>query len=251
MRNRMSLVVAILAVVALVGVACGDQAETRATKGVSLSIKSPRAGANVSGNVVSLDIATAGIDIVKADGDTSGKTGHFHVFIDREPVAAGALIERAADVAHSADNPVVLAGLGVGNHTLTVVLGDGAHRRIGTASARTTVDVKGPSLDATAPATIPAGKPLSIDVTVQGVTLVAADGDTSGRSGHIHVFVDRSPTPAGQPIPRETGIIHTATSPVAIEGLTPGEHTIWLVLGDGVHVPFSARVEDKVTVTVQ
>ena len=43
----------------------------------------PRHRRLVKGNVVSLDLASTGLTIVKADGDTSGKTGHYHVFIDR------------------------------------------------------------------------------------------------------------------------------------------------------------------------
>src|SRR5947209_65090 len=40
---------------------------------------------SVQGNVVTIPVTVKGIDIVKANGDTSGKTGHFHVFIDKEP----------------------------------------------------------------------------------------------------------------------------------------------------------------------
>jgi hypothetical protein len=249
MHTRKALML-ILAALALLAAACGDTARTTAQNGPSLTISSPRTGSITQGNVVRLDLEATGIDIVKADGDTSGKTGHYHVFIDREPVAAGALIERAAGIVHSADDPVVLTGLSVGYHTFTVVLGDGGHRRIGNASARTQVEVKGPSVDATAPATSAAGQPLSVDVTVQGVTLIAADGDVSGKTGHLHVFVDRDPTTAGQAIPKEAGIIHTAATPITVEGLTTGEHTIWVVLGDGVHVPFAPMVADKLTVTV-
>jgi hypothetical protein len=248
MNTRKTLTL-ILAALALLLAACGDTAGT-AQNGPSLKIASPKTGSNADGNVVRLDLTATGINIVKADGDTSGKTGHFHVFIDKEPVAAGAVIERTAGIVHSADNPVVLTGLSVGYHTFTVVLGDGGHRRIGNASARTQVEVKGPSVDASAPATSAAGQPLSVEVKMQGVTLVAADGDTSGKTGHLHVFVDRDPTAAGQAIPKEAGIIHTAATPIKVEGLTAGEHTIWVVLGDGVHVPFAPMVADMLTVTV-
>jgi hypothetical protein len=32
--------------------------------------------------------------------------------------------------------------------------------------------------------------------------------------------------------------------------LVPGEHTIWVVAGDGIHTPPAAGVMDKVTVAV-
>lgn len=249
MRSRWNLILGIAAL-AIAAVACGDQATTESDGAQTLRITSPRNGSNVEGNVVRLDMSVSGIEIVKADGDASGKTGHFHVFIDREPVAAGAVIDRSPGVVHSADDPIVLTGLTAGYHTFVVVLGDGAHRRVGNASARTQVEVKGPALDATAPATSPVGQPVSIDVKVQGVTLVAADGDISGKTGHLHVFVDREPTAAGQAIPKEAGVIHAATSPIKVEGLAAGEHTLWVVLGNGVHVPFAPLVADKLTVTV-
>jgi hypothetical protein len=85
---------------------------------------------------------------------------------------------------------------------------------------------------------------------VKGVQLVKADGDTSGRTGHLHAFVDKDVT-AGQPIPvGDAAIVHSATSPVMVTGLTPGAHTIRIVLGNGNHVPFDPPVVDTVTVTV-
>jgi hypothetical protein len=205
---------------------------------------------SVKGNVVDLDLAATGITIVKPDGDTSGKTGHYHIFIDREPVAPGQVVAKEPGIVHSPQNPTKLTGLSVGRHRLVVVLGDGSHRRIGSSSAEATVAVEGPSIHAKAPATVTAGSPVVVDVAVTGVTLVKADGDATDKTGHLHVFVDREPTATGQPIPKEAGIIHTAEKRIAIPGLTAGEHTIWVVLGNGVHVPFDAPVLDKMTVTV-
>ena len=89
-----------------------------------------------------------------------------------------------------------------------------------------------------------------LTVKVEGVTLAKADGDTSGKTGHLHVFVDRDPTAAGQPIPKEAGVIHTTDTTISVPDLAPGEHTLWVVLGDGNHFPFAPAVLDKVTVTV-
>jgi hypothetical protein len=172
------------------------------------------------------------------------------VFIDRDPPAAGTVIPKEPGIVHSVDNPVLLTGLSVGTHELTVVYGDGTHARIGSAEATITVDVKGPSIDATAPATAKAGAPVAMNVAVNGVNLVAADGDTSGKTGHLHVFIDRDPTAAGQPIPKEDDIVHTTETAITLPGMAAGEHTIWVVLGDGAHVPFDPQVMDKVVITV-
>ena len=245
------------AAVALALAACGDSDDSAKTEATtarpaasSLTIVGPPTGSVVKGNVVSLDLEGRGVDIVKADGDTSGRTGHYHVFIDREPVPDGVAIPREAGIVHTTDDPVALPGLAVGTHRVVVVYGNGAHVRMGTAQAETTVKVEGPSLEATAPATSPAGQPVVVDVKLEGLTLVKADGDTSGRTGHVHVFVDREPTPAGQAIPVEAGIIHSAATKIEVPGLSPGEHTLSVVAGDGVHVPLNPRVMDKVTVTV-
>ena len=254
MRHKVVLLIAVLA---LIGAACGDDDDEKAAattsttvEGPTVRIVSPDDGASIKGNVVALDLATDSIEIVKADGNTSGESGHFHVFIDKEPVAPGATIDKVPGIVHSTEDPLRVTGLAAGKHTFVVVLGDGAHKRIGSAQDTVEVTVEGPSLDATAPPTIAAGQPLSIDVTVAGVELVKPDGDTSGRTGHLHVFVDKEPTP-GAPIPAgDPAIIHSATSPIVVSGLTSGEHTIWVVLGDGTHVPFDPPVADRLTVTV-
>ena len=204
----------------------------------------------VRGNVVSFDLAANGVRIVPADGDTSGASGHYHVFIDRDPPPPGAPIPKEPGIVHTADGHVTLSGLAVGPHHIAVVLGDGAHRRLGAALVQADVTVQGPSVTATAPATIAAGDPVPIQIGVEGVTLVPADGDTSGRTGHLHLFVDRSPTPAGQPIPKEDGIVHTTDTAVTLPAMAPGEHSVWVVVGNGAHVPLDPPVMAKVTFTV-
>jgi hypothetical protein len=96
----------------------------------SLKIESPAEFATVAGGAADIKVLVNGVTIVKADGDTSGKTGHFHVFIDRNPSKVGEVIPKDPDVVHSADNPIHVTGLTPGKHTLIVVLGDGAHHRI-------------------------------------------------------------------------------------------------------------------------
>ena len=227
--------------VALAG--CGDSQD-------SLDIVAPAAGSTVKGNVVSLDLEAKGVTIVKADGDASGRTGHYHVFIDRDPVPAGTPIPNEPGVVHTTADPIIIPGLAIGPHRFVAVYGDGKHVRMGGAQVETTVKVNGPSLDATAPFASRVGQPVVVNVAVEGFTIVEADGDTSGRTGHLHVFVDREPTPAGQAIPVEAGIIHSAETRIEVGNLAPGEHILWVVAGDGAHVPLNPRVMDELTVTV-
>jgi hypothetical protein len=262
-----------LVLLALVGAACGDDADEDAgpNPAALVRLRAPATGTEVEGNVVKLDVSASGVEIVKADGDTSGRTAHYHVFIDRPPVAPGEAIpvgaakeethegdgehaegaEALIPVVHTAASPILLTGLHAGQHQIYVVLGDGTHHRLGRSFAHTSVHVKGPSVDASAPATAKVGEPIKVDVDVDDVRLVAANGDTSGATGHLHVFIDREPTPAGEMIPREPNIIHTAETSIEVPAFTaPGEHTLTVVLGDGNHQPFDPPVMDKLTIQV-
>ena len=219
----------------------------------SLEITDPPS--SVDGNVVSLQANVKGIEIVKADGDTSGDSGHFHVFIDRDPVDVGEVIPKEPGIVHSAENPIKIYGLSEGEHTLTIVIGDGTHKRIDeNLEEEVTVDVKGPSVDGSAPATIKEGDDLTVGLKWEGVEIVKADGKRSKDTGHLHVIVDPKTTPEGGDAigaPVENKVIHTTENEVVVSGLTKGEHTLWVVLGDGQHYAFDPPVMDKLTVTVE
>src|SRR5688500_15875810 len=83
---------------------------------VHLAMTRPEPKVTVEGNVVDLDLAASNIAIVKADGNRTGRSGHFHVFVDKDPVKQGELIPVAPGVIHSADDPVRVAGLTRGTH---------------------------------------------------------------------------------------------------------------------------------------
>jgi len=250
-RRRLALLV--VACASLLLAACGDGNDMSAgpNPDAVLRLHGPATGTIVRGNVVTLRVVAEGVRIVKADGDTSGRTAHYHVFVDRTPVAPGAVIPKNANVIHTAVAPITLTGLAPGQHQLFVVLGDGTHHRLGRSMVHTSVHVKGPSVRVSGPATATVGQGFQIKVKVWSVKLVAANGDTSGATGHLHVFIDRMPTPADEPIPNTSGVIHTPKTTIDIPPFTtPGEHTLWVVLGDGNHVPFAPPVMDKLTVVV-
>ena len=255
-RVRRVRLLAGMTMVALVAAACGGDDQFREgegskvieTAGIELSASAP---STVEGNVVTLELEAEGIDIVPADGDTSGRAGHFHVFVDRTPVRGGEEIPREPGIIHSAEGTVVVPGLDVGRHELHVVLGDGAHMRIGDYQETLVVTVRGPSVDASVPAQITANTPFPVDVAVEGVELKPADGDTSGKTGHLHLFIDKEPPEPGAGIPTgDPAIIHSAVSPITVPGLASGEHTLWVVLGNGAHQVWDPVVMDRIAVTV-
>jgi hypothetical protein len=204
-----------------------------------LAIVAPAAGTVIGGNVVRLDVTSSGISIVGADGDTSGRTGHYHVYIDREPVEPGEVIRVEEGIIHTTDDPIVIPGLSVGPHRLTVVYGDGTHRRIGFTEAGTSFTVSGPSIDASAPPVVLNGQPVTITVKVEGLAFP--------EDGFLYVLVDRDPPPAGEPIPDD--VLQTSETTIAIPDLAPG-HTVWVVAGSADRIPLDPPVMDKVTVTV-
>lgn len=224
--------------------------------GPSVKIASPANEGQIKGNVVELDLEAQGFEIKPADGDTSGKSGHYHVFIDRPALAVGEVIPREAGIVHSADDPIKIPGLTVGRHKFTVVLGDGAHKRITDALAEVEVDVQGPSVKVTdAPAEAPAAGDFTFHVQVDGVELVGAANDQGapGTTGHLHLYVDTDSPPVadGQPIPMDGKHLHSADDEFTFRGLAAGEHTIWVVLGDKTHVPFDPLVADRFTISLK
>lgn len=229
--------------------ACGSSTSSEPS-GPHVTILSPADRSTVGGNVVELKVRATGVEVVKADGDTGGRTGHYHVFIDRTPTDVGRTIPKEAGIVHSAESTIAIPGLSAGYHSFTVALGDGAHRRLDIPAASISVLVSGPSVRATAPRKVTAGEPVNVALSVEGIEIIKPNNDTSGATGHFHLFVDRPPVRAGQVIPKEPGIIHSAESTVPVPDLTPGDHTIWVVVGDGTHRALSPLVADRITITV-
>ena len=90
-----------------------------------------------------------------------------------------------------------------------------------------------------------------LTMEVSGISIVPADGDTSGKSGHFHVFADIPPVEEGVVIAQGTGVVHSATNPIRFPDLPPGEHTLTVVIGDGNHTRILPGVEAKTTVTIE
>lgn len=215
---------------------------------LSVSIESPSAGDRVTGNVVTLEVAAEGLEITEPDGDISGETGHFHVFVDRDSVATGETISDDPGVLHFAANSVRVPGLGIGPHKLTVVLGDGSETRIGRTSDSVEIEVAGPSIDASAPESAPLATGFQLATSVSGVE--AGDAETGN---HLDLVIDpdSEPEAAGQPIPADANNVHTSATTHQVTGLPAGEHTIWVIVTDQNHVPLSPMVADRVLVTIR
>jgi hypothetical protein len=194
---------------------------------------------HVRGNVVTLHVTAAGID--------SGS--HYAVFVDRAAVAAGAAVPSAADVVESGGATVVVAGLTVGRHALTVVAVDASGRRVTPASTTLSVTVNGPATTVSAPLTVRSGQPVQLTLNTFGVTIVDIPSDLSGRTAHYEVLVDGALPKAGQTITTAAAL---RTSAIVVTGpaLRPGRHVIWIVLADGANQVLDPLVAAQAVVRV-
>jgi hypothetical protein len=187
----------------------------------------------MGGNVATLHVAATGLTVVAPNGDRSGNTGNFAVYIDSPPVAVGEVITPGPAVITTTNTQIPVAGLQVGRHTLTAVLADGSERRLTSASATVEVTVDGPSVTAGIVGAVTAGQPFALQLSTFGVTITNIPADTSGRTAHYVVSVDGAMPRPGVLLSPGTGSIVTTESRVPIPALAHGAHVIWVVLVDG------------------
>lgn len=95
--------------------------------------------------------------------------------------------------------------------------------------------------------------PVTVRFGVKGMEIAPA-GEVKNDSGHHHLLVDTEelPTP-DQPIPKSEAHLHFGKGQTETTlTLTPGVHTLRLVLGDGAHMLHSPPVMSKpIKITVK
>ncbi|MFZ0600410.1 MAG: DUF4399 domain-containing protein [Roseiarcus sp.] len=81
---------------------------------------------------------------------------------------------------------------------------------------------------------------------------VAPAGTKRPNSGHHHLLIDTDLPPLDQPIPNDENHLHFGAGQTETElSLSPGPHTLQLLLGDADHIPHTPPVySDKIHVTV-
>jgi hypothetical protein len=79
-------------------------------------------------------------------------------------------------------------------------------------------------------------------------------GDQFPNSGHHHLLVDvDEPLNPSEPIPQDKKHLHYGAGQTeSLIELSPGQHTLQLVLGDAKHFPFNPPlVSKKITITIK
>jgi hypothetical protein len=95
--------------------------------------------------------------------------------------------------------------------------------------------------------------PVTVVFGLSGMGIAPA-GTQAENTGHHHLLIDADlPANVGLPLPTTDNIRHFGKGQTeASIDLKPGKHTLQLVLGDHMHVPFLPVVASpKITITVQ
>jgi len=82
---------------------------------------------------------------------------------------------------------------------------------------------------------------------------VAPAGTVKANTGHFHLLVDAELPPADKPFPADAQHIHFGGGQIQTTlTLSPGRHTLQLLLGDAAHMSFDPPVvSEKITITVK
>jgi hypothetical protein len=93
--------------------------------------------------------------------------------------------------------------------------------------------------------------PVKVVFGIEGMGLVPA-GEKNDVAGHHHLLVDTDLADPSIPIPADAKHIHFGKAQTEAEvALPPGMHTLQLMLGDYVHIPFEPVIaSEKITITV-
>jgi hypothetical protein len=101
-----------------------------AQAGPTLKITSPKDGATIAGDTVTITWESSGVKIVPAADAKAKEEAHFHVFVDREDCKPGVEIPRGMEkegIYHTAANSHQLKDLKPGAHKVIVVLSYNNH----------------------------------------------------------------------------------------------------------------------------
>ena len=94
--------------------------------------------------------------------------------------------------------------------------------------------------------------PVTVRFGLRGMG-VAPAGIEIANTGHHHLLIDTGPPPFNQPIPADANHVHFGKGQTeAVVTLTPGRHTLRLLLGDHLHIPHDPPVMSKpITIIVK
>jgi hypothetical protein len=88
--------------------------------------------------------------------------------------------------------------------------------------------------------------PITIEFGIEGMEVVKAGVDQPF-SGHHHLLIDTDLPDMGMPIPADEHHVHFGDGRTTTEiELSPGEHTLQMLLGDHLHIPHNPPLMSEV-----
>jgi hypothetical protein len=102
------------------------------------------------------------------------------------------------------------------------------------------------------------GPKVKVEVEVANWKLVPSGATPADGEGHLHFFVDApaAAVPAGQAIPlaeANPAYVHAGKEPLTNRELqlSPGKHTITVVMGNSAHVALASPAPQSITINVE
>jgi len=209
--------------------------------------------------VFDVSMAAAGL-LVEPAGEIVDGSGHLHILVDTDFVAAGEIITNDEQHLHfGAGQLETTLELEAGEHVLRLQLADGAHTALdgdqyrdeitvmveeGAAaqSVRFVTPVDGDATDET----------FAVQMSVAGLFVEGSGAVLREAGGHMHILVDTDFIEAGTVIPKDEQHVHFGGGQTAAElTLSPGEHTLRLQMANGAHIAMDGdQYRDEITITV-
>lgn len=216
--------------------------------------------------------AISGMEIAPA-GQARRNAGHHHLLIDTELPALDLPIPSDFNHIHFGGGQTEAEiALTPGRHTLQLLFADHSHvpHDPPVVSERITIEVAADPAEKPRTAAASGGRVFFIDLKdgatiptrakirfgIEGIVITPA-GTMSTNGGHHHLLVDAVVPALDREIPSDFNHLHFGRGQTEVElSLSPGEHTLQLLLGDHEHVPhdppvMSERIRVRVVDTVQ
>jgi hypothetical protein len=242
-----------------------EKTRTPAPAGASVSLIEPADGATVE-RKLTVKFGVSGMELAPA-GTSKPNSGHHHLLIDTPLPALDREIPSDLNHLHfgraQTETEITLAP---GDHTLQLLLGDHEHLphdppifskviRIHVANAAPAKAAQAPPGAGRQPSPPDAAVyfiyPSNRDSIYPNSTIrfglrsmgVAPAGVAKPGTGHHHLMIDVDTPPLDQPLPSDLNHIHFGNGQTEKKiSLSPGEHTLQLILADERHIPHDPPV---------